>query len=565
MGERHSDEPTPPVARGWGGWGVFAVAVILAIHAALAVASAHRKSVTVDELGHLPSGYYYLRTGDPRYCSLNPPLLNTLSALPVLFLRLPPAPLPPAADDPFSFWATGYRFLDLYRADYLRIYAAARCVPVAVVLALGVLLWLWARRLAPGAPNLAGVLAVGLFCLSPNVLAFSRLVGTDTGTAFLVTLALFGLRGMLRRPALAPTLLFGAALGLAQLGKATALLLYPASVLVVLGWQRLSPAPRPRLLRLLGCLAGAVGVSLLVLNSGYLWRGFGASLGGLALQSETLAAWRAGPFGTVPLPLPAAYLRALDGQLVEVASRMPSFLFGQTFEGGRWYYYLGVLAIKTPLPLCVAFGLALALSLPRPRLPGRELLLLLGYPALLFVVLSLADGRQLGGRALLSAAPLVDLWVGTTLARCAPRRWPAAVGGAAVLATLVVSLRAYPDYISYFNSFVGGSQRGALYASEANLDLGQDLVQLAEYLEAQGAGSVQLLYFGSVDPALYGIEYEVPKGPPHAGLVAVSATLRHVAYPVYDHGELRLIGPVTVAGEPIASIGGSIQVYRIAR
>ena len=111
---------------------------------------------------------------------------------------------------------------------------------------------------------------------------------------------------------------------------------------------------------------------------------------------------------------------------------------------------------------------------------------------------------------------------------------------------------------------IGGSRRGYLYASEANVDVGQDLVQLAEFLEAEGAESVQLLYFGSVDPALYGIEYEVPKGPPRPGLVAVSVSLYRMAYPVYDHGELRLVGPVTVGtAEPIASIGGSIHVYRV--
>jgi hypothetical protein len=557
-------EPPSPVARVWSGWGTFGVAILLAIHVALALSSARKTSITVDELGHLPSGYYYLRTGDARYCSLNPPLVNALSALPVLLLDLPPRPAPPPSDDPFSFWPTGYRFLELYRTDYLRIFAVARCVPVLVVLALGILLCVWARRLASEAPDLAGVLAVGFFCLSPNVLAHSPLVGTDTGTAFFVSFALWMLRGLLRRPALAPTLLYGAALGLAQLAKAYALLLYPTSVLVALAWHRLSPPPRPGPRRLFGCLLGAMGVSLLVLNTGYLWGGFGASLSELPLQSGWLASWRATALGALPLPLPAAYLRALDGQLVELRSGIPSYLFGETFQGGRWYYYPALLAIKAPIPLLVAFGLALALSVPRPRVPGRELILLASYPLLLLLVLSLGEGRQLGARSLLSAAPLVQLWVAVTLARSGPRRWPVAAGGVVLVSLLAISLRAHPDYLAYFNAFVGGSRRGYLYASEANLDLGQDLLRLAEYLEAEGAESVQLLYFGSVDPALYGIQYEVPKGPPRPGLVAVSVSLYRMAYPVYDHGELRLVGPVTVGtAEPIASIGGSIHVYRV--
>ena len=38
--------------------------------------------MTVDELGHLPAGYYYLRSGDPRHLGSNPPLANVISAAP---------------------------------------------------------------------------------------------------------------------------------------------------------------------------------------------------------------------------------------------------------------------------------------------------------------------------------------------------------------------------------------------------------------------------------------------------------------------------------------------------
>jgi hypothetical protein len=223
------------------------------------------------------------------------------------------------------------------------------------------------------------------------------------------------------------------------------------------------------------------------------------------------------------------------------------------------------LALKTPLGLVVALGLGVFLSIPRPRLPGRELVLLLSYPVALFVLLSLSPGRQLGGRALLSAVPLVWLWVAATIARCWPLRWPAAVAGAALLATLLASVWTYPNYLSYFNAFVGGSQQGYRYASDANVDIGQDLPQLASYLDEQQAESVQLLYFGSVDPALYGIDFEIPGAQLKPGLFAVSVSLYRMSYPMYDHGALRVVGPVapTGIGEPIATIGGSIHVYRV--
>ena len=81
--------------RAWRRPGPWVLGALLLLYFTLAVGSARQKSVTVDELGHLPSGLYFLLTGDARYSALNPPLVNALSAIPVLFLDLEHAPEPP--------------------------------------------------------------------------------------------------------------------------------------------------------------------------------------------------------------------------------------------------------------------------------------------------------------------------------------------------------------------------------------------------------------------------------------------------------------------------------------
>ncbi len=548
--------------KAWGG-----VAVLLAIFLALSLGSARHKSVTVDELGHLPSGLYTLLSGDVRHSSLNPPLLNALSALPVFSLDLVrEIEVPPASDDVFSFWSAGYHFLERQRADYVRIYDAARVVPVFIVAALGVLLFCWARRLVPDAPDLAGLLAAGLLWSSPNVIAHARIIGTDTGTAFFVTAAVFAFRAMLLRPTAASALLCGVALGLAQLTKFYALLLYPTLLLVTTAWYALSAEDRPRLTRLLGCYAGAAAASLLVLNAGYLFVESGTSLSELTLVSPLLRSWQGSVVGSVPLPLPGAFVRAFDGQLFEVGSQLRSFLMGESFSGGRWDYYLVLLAIKTPLPFFVTFGIAAAAMFRHPRLPRREVLLLLAYPVLLFGLLSFSGNRQLGARALLSAVPLVQLWVAVLWVGFWPERWRATATGLTLACAIAISAHAYPHYLSYFNPLVGGSDEGYRVASDANVDIGQDLPGLARYLDEKDVGTVQLLYFGSVDPALYGIDYKVPSGYElEPGFVVISVSLYRMGYQVYDHGQLRRMGPVDVSalGEPVASIGGSIHVYRM--
>jgi hypothetical protein len=139
------------------------------------------------------------------------------------------------------------------------------------------------------------------------------------------------------------------------------------------------------------------------------------------------------------------------------------------------------------------------------------------------------------------------------------------VAGAALLGTIAASVWTYPNYLSYFNAFVGGSEQGYRHTSDANIDIGQYLVLLAKYLEAEPAQSVQLLYFGSVDPALYGIDFEIPDGQLKPGLFAVSVSLYRMGYPMYAGGELHAVGPVEPVGigDPIAKIGGSIHVYRV--
>ena len=274
------------------------LAVLLAAYLIFAFGSAAQKSVTVDELGHLPSGLYAVKTGDARYASLNPPLANVLSSLPVFALNLDrEMTIPEPSDDVFSFWSAGYHFLDNQRADYVRIFDAARVVPILLVAGLGLLLFAWGRQLVPDAPQLSGLLGAGLVLASPNVIAQARLVGTDTTAACFIALAVYAFRAMLLRPDAIRVAMFGVALGLAQLAKFYALLLYPTLLGLVFVWCALSKTESSERSSLLRGFAAAAALSLLVLNAGYLFAEFGSSLRDLQMQSELLRSWQAGAIG----------------------------------------------------------------------------------------------------------------------------------------------------------------------------------------------------------------------------------------------------------------------------
>jgi len=139
--------------------------------------------------------------------------------------------------------------------------------------------------------------------------------------------------------------------------------------------------------------------------------------------------------------------------------------------------------------------------------------------------------------------------------------------GRALLATVVSLLRAYPHQLAYFNEAAGGPARGDEYASGSNLDWGQDLIALRRWIDAQHLGRIQLLYYGRVDPAVYGIDYEVPERAVHDGVLAVSKTFRTRGYSVQDHGTKTWRGRFRVGEgtklEKIATIGYSIDVFRV--
>ncbi len=540
---------------------------IIVLYALLAVSSLQQKSVTIDEFAHLPVGYNLLRTGDFDYCALNPPLLNVLSALPLLALDLGPGEPPQFSysDDSHSFWNNGYLFMQRYGPRYHALFVRARCVTVALVAALAVLLFFWARHLAPRRRDVAGLFAAALVILSPNTLAHARLVTTDAGAAAFIALALFAVHRFLQRPTIALMLFSGATLGLAQLTKFHALLLYPAFFVLAVHCARRAPATGRRRLALRTVLA--LLISLVVVNAGYLFRGTGTRLSAFEFSSGALRIAQAALPSATPMPLPAAYLRALDTQLADTTVGDPSYLLGRTITGGRWDYFLILLALKTPLPMLLLFSAAIVMALRRRGWSDLTTQLLLLYPLLLLLVLSFGSNKQLGLRMLLPAAPLVWLWVAVTLAQSG---WPRIVKpalAALLLWTAAETLFAWPNYLPYFNQAAGGPANGHRLAADSNVDWGQDLPALARYLRENGEQQVQLLYFGSVDPTVYGIDYVVPSGRPRSGLLAVSVSLYHLAYPVCDHGELYEVGPVDLGarpfGPPIADLGHSIHLYRV--
>lgn len=450
------------------------VGVLLAALACQCILSMLQKSATSDEVPHLTAGYAYLTRGDYRLNAEHPPLIKLIAAVPLLALDLDfneGHPSWSAGEE----WSFGEEFINNNRIPPQKIVFAGRLPIVLLSILLGLLVFRWSREIYG---NLAGFVALILYAFSPNILANSRLVTLDLGIALFMLLAVYAFYHFLIRPGIGTAVLAGIAFGLALSTKFTAFSLVPVYIiLAILFFARTGNGNSnvPRIMRFAG-LSIAVALAILVLT--YQVTSFGAYFRGLRFFMDDVK-----------------------------AGGRPSFLFGQYSTEGWIYYFLAAMLIKTPIPALALIGLAIALMARRRAVTYAEYCLLV--PVIVFLAVSSLSRLQLGLRYILHVYPFLFILASGVVRAPALRKAGAKVALAAVLAWYAVStLVAFPHYIPYFNELVGGSRNGYKYLIDSNVDWGQDLPGLRDYLEREGNPEIILSFFGTAAPRTYGIEYQ---------------------------------------------------------
>jgi len=202
------------------------------------------------------------------------------------------------------------------------------------------------------------------------------------------------------------------------------------------------------------------------------------------------------------------------------------FLMGEFREGGFPSYFLWVFLFKTPLPVLALLGWASVRFARGPRAAALDEAFVL-VPGLLFFTGTAAFADDMGVRYLLPAYPFLFVFASRTAPALLGGRIARAAGAAIVAATLATAVLIYPDHLAYFNELAGGPSRGHEVLDDSNVDWGQDLKRLAEYLRRENIEKVRLLYAWNGSPDYYGIPYEpVTKGDweeePRAGVYAIS-------------------------------------------
>jgi hypothetical protein len=585
-------------------------ALLLALFGLLSYAAVSTKSATSDEPLHTAGAFTHVFMHDFRVNAEDPPLWNYWAMLgrSANSLHIP-------TDD--DLWTrnlsdTAYGMpwssVILFTAenDGPRFIQAARAMMVPLGVMLGAIIAIWGWQIAG---RTGAIVATALFAFDPNFLAHAGLVKNDVALSLVLTAMCFAVCRVGRRATLANVCCAALLLGAGPATKFSGVLLAPVFIAMIL-----TRALWPIEWRVLGhtlttirsqLLAGAaITVFASIIAWAVIWMSYGfrfdatpasGSRLNMARVVERTAQerfflrnnrWpdqaelkRANPGPIAHLTtwaerhrlLPQAWLY---GFLYTYQSTLvrPSFLLGQVSQTGWWYYFPLAMLFKTPLATIVASVIAFVVGLRAPRScgPARAwTLACLMIPSVIYFASALSSNLNLGIRHVLPIYPFIYLLIALAAAKVRANRprlfkWSAASLGALLI---VETLAAFPNYLSFFNL---PSRPYRLHLlSDSNLDWGQDLLALSRWQAEHPQTRLYLCYFGSVDPAAYGIRYiNLPGGiylnpneqrPDQPGVIAISASRLQG---LHLSPELReFYKQLLKDQQPIDVLGGSIYLF----
>lgn len=494
---------------------IIAVVILLSIFVVLIVSSMLENSGTCDEIAHhIPVGVIMLTKGDLKIDTSQPPLARYIMALPVVLFLNPVIPTEKEiwrVDDRSIF---GRNFFFRNNIHQKRILFASRIMIMVIGCLCGLAVFLWSK-------SLFGIktafFALFLYIFSPDIIAHAQLATTDMAATFFMLLSIYCFWRFFKKKSNFNLLIAGIALGLAQLTKYSAIILYPIFILLMtiefisakkIIWKSCNSL-----------------ILIFLLSIVTIWAGYGFSLKPILkdamrveekLQVVDSQMTTLLPFLSTnsknrvnnfllrtPVPLGEHFL-GIAGIIKHGKTGHERYFLGRWSRGGNLLYFLVAFFIKTPIPLLLL--LICGIFTVHKRISFSDKIFLAILPLIYFIV-ALFSNLQIGVRHLLPIYPFCFILAASCLHVSKGKVFK-------IIFTILSiwyfasSLFIWPHYLSYFNEFVGGPNNGWKYLRDSNIDWGQDLPALGKYLKKNNINEICLVYFGEDKPELYGINFK---------------------------------------------------------
>jgi len=489
------------------------------------------QSFTFDEPTDILAGLELWRTGQysgGQAMNDHPPLARLLCTLPALNSRYQVGEKFAPNIESLAWHNSDFDSFRLFLPSPEAIAWRTRLVDAILGAVLGLLLWAAARSLYS---THAANFVLALFAFSPSLIAHFSLGATNDGVMALMFFAtVLQLYRWQRNPTWFQTALLGVLLGGLLLAKGSAVPFFGLEILLmlVLKHDTVSIRPsewnwRPALLALL--------ISFLVIWGAYRFHVSKVTLATSDIQVRVAIPGRPDPIvrqstrlHQVTLPVPALeFLQGVVYQVRHAEGGHYGFLLGHRYIGGEKLFFPTVILFKWPTIVLLLFVAATGLVFLRRPPFSWGIALWAAFPVLYFLLAIFAK-LNLGERLILAVYPFALLLCGSLWQFTRDRRAVLVLLLCALTVHVVDVMRYAPDNLSYFNLFVRPANSYKIL-SDSNVDWGEGLIALRDYQQAHPRVPIHLAYFGSVAPAVYGVQAAPLMPHEHvSGTVIVSAT-----------------------------------------
>lgn len=520
---------------------------------AFMVQTSKNESATTDELAHIPAGYGYVRYLDYRLNPEHPPLAKALAGIPLLFLDVSfPAEDKSWTEDVNGQWDTGTAFLYRSGNDADKIVFWARIGSIFLTIASIVAVFFLAKALVGAWWALVPTI---FFAFSPTVLAHGHYVTTDIGATLGAVLAIFSFSSFFMFPTKKKFFAAGIFFGIAQLLKFSNALLVPlfifiASVSFLAEWYRNkktgngSYAAGKRLWFYTKSICGIFLIGGVLIYAVYFLFTIHYPIERQVRDAaEILGNSFTEPITNFVLSLSGnSFLRPIGEYLLGIcmvlqrsAGGNTGYFLGEITNTGWRYYFPIVFLIKETIPALILIfaGILSAIRNIFPSVRDKKIIQraieypathLYEFSAISFVALysfwSIRSTLNIGIRHLLPIIPFIYILSVNSIKTATLSGTETSSGkkkntfyktGFVVgiaCAAIAQAVIAYPYFLSFFNTFGGGTYEGYNIVTDSNYDWGQDLKRLKiwkDSLEKNGVavGKIAIDYFGGGNPEFY--------------------------------------------------------------
>ena len=545
-----------------------------------------RTSVTMDEQYHILAGHRHW-CGDFGINPEHPPLLKLLAAAPLNFRTLNEPPWECGSKITTKSDAGSYGAAFLVENGIDSVVIPTRVAASVMSLLLAVLVFLAAWEMFG---RWEAVTALALLAFEPNLIAWGSVVLTDMAISVTSFGAMYTLYRYGKERTWPRFFVAGLAIGLMLGAKHTAVIFIGILFALVLADAVFRKTEIRLPVRLLRNSAAFVGMFLI--GMAILWSFYGFRYRAISNEAaptvsvadyvkeygrpEMITSFPARVTEAVSQTrlFPESYVLGM-ADVIAAGSRT-SYIFGQSYSTGVWFYFPVAFAVKTNIALLFLLPLGV-IFLFFNREKWREGLFLL-VPAIVFFLFASTSNFTGTVRHILSVYAFL------TVLASAGAVWFCRKFGSfryVLIALLVLNaaaaIRSAPNYMAFANDLWGGYENTHRIFSLSDVEAGQSMKLVSEYLAREGIDDCWIAATGLRPSVLRAVQpcRVMPAGTGvNTGAIASSGNNSLIdAVPPVIEGTVvvttRSLPPVggeeytSVAKfEPVAFIGGNAFVYR---